>query len=125
MSGSILSKTKKKKLAKSYPLLKMLSSVKDSEREKIIPFLNNEACSDISECILNILHGSHLDKSEKMLIRNKLQNSQKSMRYMANQNKPIHLRRKRMEQSGGAIGVVLASILPVIASLIVDQLMKK
>lgn len=121
----VLKKGKKKILLRHLTLLKVLDKLSDKEREKIIPFLNNDACSNISECVLNILHGSHLNKSAKSKLKDELKGSQKQLRYIANPKKPIHLRKKRMEQSGGALGVILATILPIIANLVIERLTKK
>ena len=67
-----------------------------------------------------------MDKKARKKLRKQLFHFENDLRFIANKDKPWQSRRKKLvTQSGGAIGAILATVVPIIASIIADRLKAK
>ena len=108
-------------------LLRILKKLKPSEREEIISKLSEEGINDLSETVFNCLYcDMSMDKKARKKLRKQLFHFENDLRFIANKDKPWQSRRKKLvTQSGGAIGAILATVVPIIASIIADRLKAK
>jgi hypothetical protein len=108
----------KKELREVYPILALLKRLGLKERTTLLKYLNGKARNAVYACINNALHNVNVNGPA---FRKKMKGDKASLRYLNNTKLTPETRRRRMIQSGGALGAVLATVLPLLASFLFNN----
>lgn len=108
----------KKSIKKIVPLLNCLEELSVENRIELLPFLQDEVFDFISECVHNTLYNSNFGSDVRNCLKKHLKHDASGLRYIANQKKPLKLRKKKIQQYGGGILFMLSTLLPVLLNLI-------
>lgn len=108
---------RKEKLKKFVPLLKVLNRLKTEDRSVLIDYLSNDSCECLSSVVENALNNNSISSKGRQLLKSELLSQKNDLRYIANKNKGIAARRKRIKQLGGGLGTIIGILLPLITSL--------
>ena len=104
---------------KKYLLLRALQKLSPPELTAVLPYLNASACSNIYECVYNVLVNKSVPEKTRKLLRRKLSTSQNDLRFLANPKSKRRERRVRLHKVGGAIiAPILAAAVPLLISLL-------
>ena len=110
-------KSKARSLHNKVTFLKILKSLPKEKRNNLIPYLSNDGCETIYECVQNILHNRNIKNRGKL--RSKLQEHKSDLRFLANPNISSTQKRKRLQNKGGAIlPLILTTAVPLIVEAI-------
>lgn len=120
MPNTIRKKTLK--IKKVLPLIQTLNKLNSKDRLIVLEYCNDEVYEFISECVYNAIRNKSFDHEVKKCLKTKLSPDQDNLRYIANRKKPIHLRRKKVLQSGGNISTILEVLAPIAAQLLIGLL---
>lgn len=111
-----------RQLMKKYiPTLKKISDTQDKDlRNKLISKLPREGLDIFCKCCYNVLYFKNLKRSARKRLQKLPITTKTVIRYLALKPKSKNIRKKRhfMKQSGGSITAIIATILPLISSLI-------
>lgn len=116
-------KFSKSQLTKALPLLKLICESGEKERDSIINHMSDSTAQIVCGCAYNALH--HRGIARRNEIYDTFKNKSNDLRYVSNFNKPIRLRKKRLIKHGKGVGIIIASVLPLIANFIASHLSKK
>lgn len=109
-----------KKLKKYLPLITILSKATKKELKCILSSLNDDALDQISVCVFNCIHNTNFPPAEFKKLQNKIKKDKTNLRFIEkNVFKRGKARRKAIIQSGGSIGDILSTILPLVLSIII------
>ena len=109
-------KMKKKQLRRVFPFLKVLEKLSAQDQIILVDFLNDEGCRAIFECVTNALYNTKLDNRKKL--KQDLTSNKTHLRYLTNNKKSMRVKRKKLKQVGGSIGLILGTVLPLLASFL-------
>lgn len=105
-------------------LLQILRKIKPHERSLLIQHLDNDAIEIISEFVFNCIKTDfRLSKRKKNALKSKLHSSKKELACIA--DKSCDLKKRKgliVKQSGQGLGILLGTLVPVIANLIASKL---
>lgn len=110
-------------IRKLWPLLSILKehSTDKETRNAVLDFINDEGISVICCCVDRAFNAQDMPEGLKDLLKKNLHAYKKPIRYIIrNKNNPKGSR-KRLKQTGGGIGMILAAALPVLANLILNK----
>lgn len=115
--GEACKRTTKSSVKKALPLLNVLVSSTDEERDCILKHLNSDAVNILCCCVWNAIHNREVvPESAKKVIRQRLKDNRQHLHYIAKQsNNPIK-RRRRLIQQGGSLPLLLSAVIPCIRS---------
>ena len=127
MAGSArdTSRITKRRLRKAYPLLDLLTRLKPADRTTLLEFLNKDGCNAIYKCLENGLYNERIPASQRSLLASKLAGDKSALRDMISPRRAASTKQKRLVQSGGAIGMILATVLPILANFLYKTFSKK
>lgn len=111
----------KKKALKFYTLLKVLHKLNGADFNTISQYLDEEAYSILSECIHNSICSQSVDAKTREKLKNILWSKKDKVRYLADKNKSFKKKKKIIPQIGGNIGLIIASVLPMIYNFLKDK----
>lgn len=98
-----------------YNFLKAFNALPHSDKDKVLPYLSDEACDIIYECIRNVLENKRISGRETL--RTTLKTKKKDLRYLINPKVSRIQKRKRTKKVGGAIiSTILAAAIPLLLS---------
>lgn len=107
--------SKKKRLAKHFNLLKLLSAIgNDEERNDIIAALNHDCCDSIYECLKQGLKNDSLPTAWRKELRDRLSGKEQVFRSLIAPKGSKDKRRKSLVQAGGDVSYILQGILPLL-----------
>ena len=100
--------------------LKILLRLKPQERSCLIDHLNESSINKIGHLVFNsIFTDLKLSSKRKNHLAQHLKPHKKDLFYIANANHPVESRRKRVKkQSASGLGILLASVVPALVSLL-------
>ena len=103
--------------------LKLFYRLKPHERSCLIDKLDDSTINQIGCTVFNSLYTNlNISPSKARNLSKELANHKKDLIYIADANKPIKLRRKRIKrQSGTGLATLLGIIIPTIASLVASK----
>jgi hypothetical protein len=112
---------KKMKTKKSYKdkqkLYECIVKVPDYLRQHIIKHLDDEGINTICECLYNVIFTDlKLSKKKKLLLKKHIKNFP-NIKQLTNANVSVSKRRYALTQQGSGIGLILSTVLPLLASL--------
>ena len=106
-------------------LFKYLIDQKKENKEIALQFLHDDGINYISELIYNLLYNESLNNSFKAHTRRKLVKVIKphssKFEVISKKHLPIKIQRSKIHQVGPGIGVILASVLPLLGSLLLSK----
>ena len=109
------------KLRKLYPLLKVLEKTPDEEKSHIINSLNEDAILALCECVHNALSNQNVANRQKLCRGTKQYSSE--LRYIAHgRSNPRQKCKKLVQVGGGAIGLILSAVIPLLTNLIMGAI---
>ena len=111
--------SKLKALVKHVNLWKRLRKAKRGEFAKAIKKLPPKKIESICECVFNAIHTSlSISKTRAAKLRQKISPHKKDYIRLADKKVPTAEKRTLLIQHGTGIGMILTTLLPIIASLI-------
>lgn len=109
------------KLAKYIEFLSVIKGLKEKDFKTMMPYLNNEACNLLSECIHNSLCNMAISPSRRKKLREALWEKKKVLRYIAKSSNKVDRKRKLLPQLGGNLGLIISAVLPILMRLFSGQ----
>lgn len=104
----------KKKALKFYKLLNALKKLGPSDFGAVSQYLDKEAYAILSECIHNSICSQTIDSKTREKLKKNLWSKKNAIRYLADKSKSYQRKKKLMPQIGGSIGLIIASVLPLV-----------
>lgn len=96
-----------------YNFLKSLHSLNHHAKDAILPYLSDDGCEAVFECIKNILENPRV--RGRASLRKVLSGRKKDLRYLINPKVSITKKRQRTKKVGGAIlSTILGAALPLL-----------
>jgi geranylgeranyl pyrophosphate synthase len=114
----------KRKLKQTYPVIKLLTQLKPEHQKLLFEHLNDNVCSSVVDCVKNGLYNKKVPAKSREFIKEKLSAHKEAIRKIVRPNISRTTRRKRLVQSGGFLGVLLSTVLPILAEVLFNQLKK-
>lgn len=102
-------------------LLKLVKKLKKDEFSYFIEHLNDKSIDNICECVYNVVN-TDIKLTKKK--RNQLKKHIKSnccisrIKRISSKKIPVHKRRQALKQEGKGLPLILASVIPFVASLL-------
>lgn len=120
VAGGKLERQAVNRIRPYYPLLSLIDRLPLRDRETLFPHLNLPASDSICEVVANALDcKGGLPLEQKNALKSDLDFDQDNLRYLCNiRSASRPHRRARLSQSGAGIGLILSTILPLLARLI-------
>ena len=115
----------KARLRKAYPLLELVLRLKPADRTVVLQFLNKDGCESVYKCIENALFNEQIPSAQRASLSAKLGVYKSAFRDMIHPKRSAVTKQKRLVQSGTGIGILLATVLPMLAKFIYDKVTKK
>lgn len=113
---------RKDKLCNVYPVLHLLGRLDSDDRANIIPFLSQEACEGIYECIHNGLHNKKIHSNSRKELRKGLKKNADILRCILNPKSCEKTKKKKLIQVGGdGIGLIVKTVLPYIVEHLLEE----
>jgi hypothetical protein len=116
---------KKRALKKAFPLLKLLNELPSAGRDALLPHLDTNACDAIYLCIYNGLYNSGISPQQRASLLKALSSKKRALRALArsvtDRKVSDALRKKRLIQSGGSLGMILGVALPLLANFLFNK----
>jgi len=111
-----LNKMRKDKMNRIFPMLKVLAELGPKERKTLIPFLNEDGCEGLHECVYNALTRKYLPIAKRRELRNKLKKDEDIYRCILKQELCSRKRQQKLALVGGeSLGLILEIVLPLIS----------
>lgn len=104
----------KKKAVKFYNLLKVLEKMPSADFGVLSQYLDEDAYQILTECIHNSICSRSVEPKVRERMRKLLWSKRNKIRYLADKSKPFGKKKKIIPQLGGNIGLIIASVLPMI-----------
>ena len=100
--------------------LKILLKLKPQERSCLVDYLNDESIDKIGHLVFNALFTDLKIKPRQVkILAKKLKGHKRDLEYISNRSNPLNVRRKKVKkQSGSGLGILLASVVPALISLL-------
>ena len=100
--------------------LKILLKLKDHERSCLIDHLSDSSINKIGHIVFNsIFTDLKIPAKKARSLADKLKPHKKDLVYISNANHSVESRRKKIKrQSGSGLGILLASVVPALVSLL-------
>ena len=113
----IMGKNKAHRLHDKVTFLKTLKSLPKEKRNLLIPYLSDDGCATIYECVTNILHNKNIKNRKKL--KSKLSDYKNDLRYLGNSNISNSSKKRRLNSKGGAIlPLILTTAIPLLMDAI-------
>ena len=102
----------------SYAFLKILKRLSAPEQAEILSRMNEKSVNDVSSMLYNFIHCDlGMSKPLKKKMRKACWQHEADIRYISDKSRPYKQRQKRLvKQTGGFLGTVVATVVPLIAS---------
>lgn len=99
-------------------LLQALKKMKAADREKIVPYLKEDAVHFICECFHNVLY-TDLNLKNRKKLSNKLKTSCSvhRLKTISSTKRPLSAKLKALGQEGAGLGLILSAALPFLMNL--------
>lgn len=109
---------KMKDKKKYLKLLQALKKMGDKDREKIVPYLKEDAVHFICECFHNVLYTDLDLKNKKKLSKNlKTKCSVHRLKTISSSKRPLPTKLKALQQEGAGLGLILSAAIPFLMNL--------
>lgn len=105
-------------------MLKVIKSMKKGDFEKLVAFLNDQSIDHICECVFNIINTDlKMPKKKLTCLRRHVHRNcnPKRLQAISNKNTPILKRRMLIKQEGKGLPMLLASVIPFLADLLLKK----
>ena len=105
-------------------LLKILKKLKPEERREIITRLGDQSIDDVSAFVYNaIFTDIGMSPKKRRILRKRLNECMKDLLVIADGKIDRSTRQKKLKnQSGSGLGILLSAVVPLITSLIANNL---
>ena len=111
----------KKKAQKLLNFLTALKPVSGSSLSQLAPYFNKEAYDMLSDATLNSIYSKSIPEITRQRIKRALQSKKDMIRTLSKRSVSLNTRRKILPQVGGSLGLIIASVLPVLANFLRSQ----
>lgn len=104
----------------SHNFISVISKLKPDQFEALIDNLSEKAINDIGECVYNAIYTDlHLSSKKKSYLKRHIKKNccVKKIKTITTKTAPLSKRRMALKQSGKGLPLILASVIPFIASL--------
>lgn len=105
-------------------LYKALNGLKPDVLSGIIEHLNENSVNALCECVYNVIHTDlSLTPKVKSNLRKKLKSkcNEKNLKSITSKNVSVSKRKKALSQEGTGIGIILSTIVPLLANLLFNR----
>lgn len=109
---------KKHQLRSIYPVLKTLAVTDKKYQGNVIKHMSDEVCTGFYECVHNLLFNSAFSDKTKSHLRKCLRKHKNTLRYLAKKNGSKRLKRQKLQRGGLPIGLILGTVLPLLANIL-------
>ena len=113
--------SEKKKFRQIYPLLNLLGRLNEADRQALLPFLSEPVYDAVTKCIRNAMTNDTLGSTNRGILKNAMDSNKTNFRAVINPKSSKRRRQKAIVQTGGQLGVILATVLPMLANLIFNR----
>ena len=105
--------------------LKTLASLSTEKQKSIIQFLDQDGVNLICECISNLIFSDlGLRRAVKKRLKGKIFGKEKLLKFLSKKSNRVSTRKKKLIQTGGALGTILGIAIPILADLIIGAATK-
>ena len=111
----------RKKFRKIYPLLNLLSRLTETDRQTLLPYLSEPVYDAVTACIENAMTNRTLGSTNRGILKQAMDGNKNNFRAVINPKSSKRRRQKAIVQTGGALGLILATVLPMLANLIFNR----
>ena len=116
----------RKKQTCNITLLKVLKKLKPDERREIITRLGDSTIDDLGETLFNFLYCDLIPKRKVKGLRKALKACKPSLTYVAKKSNNVGKRRQKLSKmSGGILGTILSTLIPIVTGLIINRTQRK
>lgn len=105
-------------------LYESLVKLKPELLGNIVQHLDENSVDAICECVYNVVHSDlKLSKAAKRKLKRKLQKNctKKNLQIIMRKKNSLSKRRKALSQEGSGIGLILATVVPLLANLLFNK----
>ncbi|MGL6007010.1 MAG: hypothetical protein ACRCZ7_19725 [Aeromonas sobria] len=105
-------------------LYESLVKLKSDTLGNILKHLDDNSIDAICECVYNVVHSDlKLSPTAKRKLKRKLQNNctKKNLHIIMKKKNSLSKRRKALSQEGSGIGLILATVVPLLAKLLFNK----
>jgi hypothetical protein len=109
---------------RKYRLYKSLSKLKPDILKDVLNHLDDNSVNDVCECVYNVIHTDlNLPAKIKKQLRKKLLSkcSKKNFSLITSKKISVSKRKKALSQEGAGIGLILGTVLPLLAQLFFNR----
>jgi hypothetical protein len=107
---------RKQQITQLYPMLELLARLEETDRMKLIPFLNQTGCQGIYECIHNGIRSKLVSLENRKEIKKHLKSDADIYRCLLSNKLCAAKKQKKLTQVGGkGLGLLLHSVLPLLS----------
>jgi hypothetical protein len=107
---------KKAELKKVFPLLDLFSRLCEKDQVVLLKFLNCKGCEAILECVHNGMWNKDVDLKERKEISRQLMQHKRLFHFLNDKQQCPKKKQKKLSEVGGGIGLIVKSVLPIVAS---------
>jgi len=114
----------KKTAKRKYKLYHALSKMQPKVLGDVLEHLSDNSIDDVCECVYNVIKTDLKlpAKSKNKLKRKLLQTcSKKNLSVITSKNVPVSKRKKALSQEGAGIGLILGTVVPLLAQLLFNR----
>jgi len=115
---------KRTKLKKIVPFIKTMSKLRKNDLTNVLSHLDDDGVNMLCECIYNCISGNKLSTQKQKKLKRALRGKKHLYRYLSKKGNSLRVKRKLLPQIGGALPLILTTVLPVVVDLI-SSLFKK
>ena len=117
---------KRRKSIEQAQFVKTLATLKPDKQRSILHFLDNEGINLLCECTANLIFSDiGLSNAEKKRLKGKIIGKEKLLRFISKKSNKVSSRKKKLLQTGGALGTILAIAAPILLDLVTRAFSKR
>jgi hypothetical protein len=109
---------------RKFKLYKALSKLKPDVLSEVLEHLNDNSIDDVCECVFNVIKTDlKLPANTKRKLRKKLQQkcSKRNLSLIMSKKVAVSKRKKALSQEGAGIGLILGTVIPLLANLLFNR----
>jgi hypothetical protein len=108
---------------KNLPFIQALSKLTDDERHAVLKYINRDGREILYQCITNCIYNPIVPNKNKLEIKQALSAKSKVYKYLAKARNCVQKKKKLLQQrqTGQGLGLILHTVLPILAALFANK----